>query len=228
MTGIVAASQAAPRRGAPVGIFWMTAILIEASFRQEHGYHGVSRRSSRTLPRSVRLATREAMSGPRDRDDGDHGSERPRRSWREIDRMRDGSGGAQERGPRGAAEQARADAASRAYRKQLDQRFTREKGGAEGQRLAKAMRDAHGTPALADACRAYRDAVGPPVEAANISLFLDCGDPELILVGLDALRSSREAGTLEPTPGLRRQLRMLVQDAHDEVADTAEEILEGI
>ena len=168
------------------------------------------------------------MNGPRDRDDGDRGSERERRSWREIDRMRDGSGGSQERGPRGAAEQARADAASREYRKQLDRSFAKGKGGAEGQRLAKAMRDALGTPALADACRAYRDAVGPPEEVAIISLFLDCGDPELIRVGLEALRSSSEGGALELSSGLRRQLRMLAQDVNDAVADAAEEVLERI
>jgi hypothetical protein len=168
------------------------------------------------------------VSGPRDRDDDDRGNERERRSWREIDRMRDGSGGSRERGPRGAAEQARADAASRAYRRQLDRRFAKGQGGAEGQQLAKAMRDALGTPALPDACRAYRDAVGPPEEAALISLFLDCGDPELIRVGLDALRSACEAGGLEPSSGLRRQLRMLAQDVDDDVADAAEEVLERI
>ncbi len=168
------------------------------------------------------------MTGPGDRDDGDRGSERERRSWREIDRMRDGVGGSQERGPRGAAAQARADAASREYRKQLDRGFAKGKGGAEGQGLAKAMRDAHGTPALADACRAYRAAVGPPEEVALISLFLDCGEPELIRVGLDALRSSSDAGAHELTSGLRRQLRMLAQDVDDEVADAAEEVLERI
>ncbi|MDH3211154.1 MAG: hypothetical protein OEM05_01605 [Myxococcales bacterium] len=166
------------------------------------------------------------MSAPRDRDDDRDGSERERRSWREIDRMRDGTGGTRERGPRSAAEQARADAASRAHRKQLDRMFATAKGGAEGQRLAKAMRDAHGTPVLADACRAYRDAVGPPEELAHISLFLDSGDPELVLAGLEALRSGLEAGALEPTPGIRTQLRLLAQDRDDDVADAAEALLE--
>jgi len=43
-------------------MFSMTAILIEASFRREHGYHGVSRRARTTLPRSAQLATREMVA----------------------------------------------------------------------------------------------------------------------------------------------------------------------
>ena len=49
------------------------------------------------------------------------------------------------------------------------------------------MRDARGTPGLADACRAYRDAVGLPADARHISCFLDAGDRELVVNGLEAL-----------------------------------------
>ena len=55
----------------------------------------------------------------RDRD------ERPRRSWREIDQMRDGSRGrsGDERRPRGAAAEARAKAATQQYLKHADELF---------------------------------------------------------------------------------------------------------
>jgi hypothetical protein len=160
-----------------------------------------------------------------DHDDGDRG-EREKRSWREIDRMRDGSRTQSDRTPRGAAAQAGEAAASKQYRKQLDRMFSTDRGGTEGAQLAKAMRDALGTPGLADACRAFRDAVGAPEEASQISLFLDSGDPELVLVGLEALRSGCEDGSLQVTPGFRTQLRMLAQDSNDEVAEAAEELLE--
>ena len=162
----------------------------------------------------------------RDGDGNGNGGPRERRSWREIDRMRDGTH-REERGPRGAADRARADAASKRYRKELENRFATEKGGAEGERLARSMRAAHGSPDLARACRAYRDAVGWPVEAALISLFLDCGDSELVGLGLESLRSALRAGTVSGSAGLKTQLRMLAQDPDDAIAEAAEELLEA-
>jgi hypothetical protein len=157
--------------------------------------------------------------------EGDH-DEREKRSWREIDRMRDGSRSQSDSTPRGAAEQARVDAASKQHRRQLERMFSTGRGGAEGTRLAKAMRDALGTPGLADACRAFQEALGEPEDAPHVSLFLDSGDPELVLVGLKALRSGCEDGSLQVTSGFRTQLRMLVEDSNDEVAEVAEELLE--
>ena len=106
--------------------------------------------------------------------------------------------------------------------------FSKEKGGADGERLAAAMRDALGTPGLADACRAYRDALGPPDHPSLISLFLDSQDLELIVAGLDALRAARRAGEPELSRGLQSQLRMLTQDSDDDVAEAAEELLEEL
>jgi len=163
---------------------------------------------------------------PRDRDDDRDDRVREKRSWREIDAMRDGTGRSEDRGPRGRVAQERADAASKQYRKQLEGRFPSARGGAEGKRLAKAMRDAHGTPGLADACREYRDSVGPPSEASHIGFFLDCGDRDLILAGLTALRGLLAAESTALTAGLRSQLRMLAEDRDNDVADLAEEILE--
>ena len=87
------------------------------------------------------------------------------------------------------------------------------------------MREARGTPGLAGACRAYRDALGLPEDLVQLSLFLDSGNPELVLAALDALRAAQAGGTLQPTSGLRTQLRMLAQDADDAVAEAAEELL---
>ena len=160
------------------------------------------------------------------RDDDRSGGERERRSWREIDRRRDGTH-REEPGPRGAADQARADAASKRYRRDLEKRFATGKGGPEGERLAKSVRAAHGTPELAGACRAYREAVGAPAEAALISLFLDCGDSELVGLGLESLRSALRDGTVSGSAGLKTQLRMLAQDTDDAIAEAAEELLEA-
>ena len=67
-----------------------------------------------------------------------------------------------------------------------------------------------------------------PGEASLISLFLDTGDPEMILVGLEALRIGHENETVKVTSGLRSQLRILSESADDEVAEAAEEFLDAL
>jgi hypothetical protein len=157
----------------------------------------------------------------RDRDD-----DRPRLSWRERDAMRNRSTHVpRDDRPRGPAADARSKAATQQYLRQLDGLFSKAPGGAEGEKLAKALRDAHGTPGLADACRAYRDAIGLPQDAALLALFLDAGDPELVCSALEGFERARSAGELRASSGLRTQLRLLVQDPEDAVAEAAEALL---
>ncbi len=156
---------------------------------------------------------------------GDDRDERPRKSWREIDRARDGTthGGA-ERRPRGAAAEARSRQATKQYLEQIEGIFAGDPGGAEGEGLARAVRDAHGTPELSAACAAYRDAVGYPSDPALASIFLDSGQRELVVGALEAL----VAGPPDALPaGLRSQLRLLAEDADDEIAGAAEDLLHG-
>lgn len=153
----------------------------------------------------------------------DDGRERP--SWREIDRMRDSARAREERRPRSEAAKARAGAATRQYLKQIDGMFSSDRG-AEGGDLARAIREAHGTPALPGACRAYLEAHGAPRELSLLSLFLDAGDPEIVLAGLGGLHALVDAGAPELSRGQRTQLRILAQDANDDIAEAAEELLE--
>jgi hypothetical protein len=148
-------------------------------------------------------------------------------SFSERDRRRREGRSSDEPRPGGKQSQERADAAAKQYIKAIDGIFS---GGskAEVEKLVQAMRNAHGSPGLADACRAYRDAAGLPAEASLISLFLDTGEPELILAGFDALRAGHESGIVKPTGGLRSQLRILAEDADDDVAEGAEALLEEL
>jgi len=61
-----------------------------------------------------------------------------------------------------------------------------------------------------------------------ISLFLDSGERELILAGFNALREGQGGAGLKVTSSLRSQLRMFAEDPDDEIAETAEELLEGL
>lgn len=158
----------------------------------------------------------------------DERGERPKRSWAEIDRLRDQPRARRdERAPRGPAATARAQAATKQYLAELDQKLFAKSapGGAKGASLAAAVRAAQGTPGLADACRAYLDAVGPPSEPALLAAFLDSGEPALQHAALAALAEGVAAGRIALSPGLRAQLRTLAEGSDDELAEAAEAAL---
>ncbi|MDJ0848490.1 MAG: hypothetical protein QNK04_08940 [Myxococcota bacterium] len=164
------------------------------------------------------------MSGDRERPDF---LDREKKSFSELDRERRekrSGGGSPGRSP---AAQARSREATKQYLKQIDSLFD---GGGRGEEetLARAMLDARGSPDLAAACRAYLEAAGAPTEARLLSCLLDAGDREIVLMGLAALTESHASGKLELSAGLRTQLRMLAQESDDEVAETAEDVLEGL
>ena len=60
-----------------------------------------------------------------------------------------------------------------------------------------------------------------------LAMVIAAGEPELVLAGLRSLEAAQEGGALEATAGLRTQLRMLVESADDEVAGSAEDLLEA-
>ena len=154
--------------------------------------------------------------------------EREKKSFSELDRARREGSSSGERRPGSPKAQARASAAARQYLKHIDALFAEKNGGAEGARLAHELLEARGTPGLADACRAYREGVGVPAKAPEISCFLDAGETQLVRAGLEALGAAWDAGALKITPGLRSQVRMLAQESDDAVAEAAEELLERI
>lgn len=164
------------------------------------------------------------MSG---RDDEDCG-ERPKLSWSELDKRRDKPRSrTPERGPSGAAAEARARTATTSYLAQLDRRLFAKapRGGAESGRLADAVRAALGTPQLTDACRAYAAELGAPREASLIAAFLDCSDAALRVAALAALAEEVAAHRIVPGTGLRAQLRMLADGPDDDLAERAETLL---
>ncbi len=158
--------------------------------------------------------------------DDDRPYEREKKSFSELDRIRREGRSPGDREPRGAASKARADTAAKQYVKRLDGILSGGKGDSDSEQLAKAVRDAHGTPKLAAACRAYRDALGMPEDGALLSVFLDSADAGLVVPGIEALRDAHEARTLTVTKGQKTQLRTLALGSDDAIADAAEELLE--
>jgi hypothetical protein len=157
--------------------------------------------------------------------------ERPRLSWSEIDKRRDRAGGrrgAKEPGPRGAEAEARARQAAQSYLRAAEAKLFGAAGaGPRGDPLARAVRDAHGMPALAGACAAYAAELGPPRDAALAAVFLDADAREAVLAGLAGLAALRAEGRLEPSRALRGRLRHLAESPDDEIASAAEALCEG-
>jgi len=152
--------------------------------------------------------------------------DREKLSFSELDRLRRerqrGDGGSR---PRGPGAQARTKQAAEAYLKEAGKLFTAAQGGAEGDALARAVHAAHGTPELAEACRAYRDGVGMPDDASLLSLFLDADDPGIVAEAIRTLAEGHAAGGLTVSRGIKSQLRGLEQSTDDDVAYEAEELL---
>ena len=164
------------------------------------------------------------MSGGQDDERGD----RPRLSWSELDKRRGKARDhTSERRPRGAAAEALAAKAAQSYLKNLDQQLFAKgtKGAAAGNKLADAVRDALGTPALDDACRAYLAELGAPSTPPLIAAFLDARDRVLRVTAVVALGEGVASGGIALTAGLRSQLRVLAEASDDELAERAEEIL---
>ena len=154
--------------------------------------------------------------------------ERERLSWSEIDKRRDGarSGGSSDR-PQ--FETAASKEATQQYLNKLDkQLFSKGKRSAEETALGNAVRDAHGTSGLTEACHAYQKSLGLPVDPILLAVFLDARDPELVVAIVDSIAPACEAETLEMTSGLRAQLKVLAQDVNDAIAEAAEICLENI
>lgn len=163
-----------------------------------------------------------------DGDDRPGWTEREKLTFSELDRRRrERRDGREPRSVSGKSPR-RSEAVARQYLKKLDGLFGSPPASAEVERLAAAMRDAHGTAGLADACRAYQEAAGIPDGPGDLSIFLDAGDAELAVAALEAMRERHAAGALSLTSGLRTQVRMLAQDADGRVADAAEDLLDAL
>lgn len=159
----------------------------------------------------------------------DDREDRPKLSWAEIDRRRDKPRERSEQRPRGAVAEARSREATGHYLKKLDKHlFAKGTNTSEGDVLARAVRDAQGSPGLAEACRAYLERVGPPQDPALASAFLDAPDRDLQLAALEALSEGLASGGPRPSGGLRAQLRMLSEGMDDELAEVAETVLDKL
>ena len=155
-------------------------------------------------------------------------SDERKRSWKEIDQMRDGTHRGEHERPRNAAAQERSEQATQTYLKEIDKLFTSTGRSAEAEALVKSLRDAHGTSELPEVCRTFRDQLGMPREAVLLSIFLDSNEPEFVIPALETLGVLLSSNEVELSKGIQSQLRVLAQDFNNDIAEIAEEILEKL
>ena len=136
----------------------------------------------------------------------DYDSDKPKRSWREIDRQKDGSAHrAPDRPMMNPFKQARADSASKVYKSKLDAFFdgegvapehvrqklseieeTSEEGKARTKAI-KAIKDASTSSALDKAFQAYLKKWELPPDYDILSQALNCGDETYVSMALDQI-----------------------------------------
>ncbi len=152
--------------------------------------------------------------------------DKPKRSWREIDQMRDKSAHRREGGggPSGAA-QARLERsqAYRSYKTQLDKLFDgggvpdalkaklEEKGiGAESKRkkeLAQAIAAASGPAAIRAALGEHEAAFGMPDDEAALARLLELDDEAVVLRALGAIDALHAQGGLKRASSLKARVK---------------------
>ena len=102
-------------------------------------------------------------------------------SFSERDRMRKEGSDGRSRTPRSERRQEVAQAGKEQYLRSAEKHLFGGSADEEGERLAKEIRNAHGTKGLPEACRAYLEARGIPKEVSLLGIFLDSQQPESCL-----------------------------------------------
>ena len=160
------------------------------------------------------------MSPERDDD-----RERPKKSWREIDQMRDGSAHRKEERPQGGpARRTETSQAYRAYKSQLNKLFDgggalpdamkkqlEEKGVAQDASRKKIMTDAviHGTTpeAVIEALEAFKAEYTFPENEEALSRLLDLTDESVLLETIRTIARLKTAGRLKRGNALKARLK---------------------
>ena len=155
-----------------------------------------------------------------------------KKSWREIDNMRDRSRHTRPRSePKSMLEKALDDPRlKKLYLKEAEKLFLGPKGTPEHDEALKKMKASYGKGTFEGAAREYVEHFGLPDDWGDIILLLDLeSSPEIVC---NAMKKAREMlndkGPIERT-GFISKLRVLSMTSRDpDIGEVAEEILESI
>lgn len=171
--------------------------------------------------------------------------DRPKKSWRELDRKRDQSshrgGGSEERGPSSMRENSRA---YRSYKSQLDQMW---QGGAlpealqdklpagtggsanKKKELLEALRGAVKSRDVFKALKAYREVFGFPQDEDALAKLVDLDDDAVVLEALQTIDALHQEGRLKRSTSFKARLKTVKMTCDSpEVLSLAERLLQSL
>ena len=154
-----------------------------------------------------------------------------KKSWREIDRMKDRSRHTrQDTEPKSMLERALDDPRlKKLYLKEAEKLFQGPKGTPEHDRALKKLKKSYGKDSFEATARDYVSKYGLPDEWGVLILLLDLeNSPDIVCDAMEkASKMVAEKGPLERT-GFLSKLKVLSMTSKDpDISEVAEEILEG-
>lgn len=171
-------------------------------------------------------------------------SDRPRKSWKEIDRARDGSGHRDDRDRPSPGGPRRTQRSQKSYRAALDRLFDSgkigalmpkdgETAGAEGDAgrttLLRQLEAAEGRDAITKAVDAFVRSYALPDDVDLLTKVLEHRDPQQQLTALRALLRMTEGDRPRRTRGLVGKLKLIREMADDpEIADLAAQLADRL
>jgi hypothetical protein len=160
--------------------------------------------------------------------DQKNNDERDRPSWREIDRLRDGSRhGRQE--PRTPASQKRQEKIRQEALKQAEALFTGKQKRPEYKKALTALDEKRATPQFLAAATKFLDDYGLPEEWQALVLFLDYTDPAVVGEAMSRLQQLAPSQSMTELQGLKGKLRTLSLTSRSlEVKERAAIMLEEV
>ncbi len=154
-----------------------------------------------------------------------------KRSWREIDKMRDRGGRAKSR-ERESSESSLEKALKnprlkQQYLKEVENLFKGAKGRPEHAKDLMALHDAYGTKKFPKLAKKYVKTYGMPDEWGTLMLLLDLeGESQITIEAIEALARLYESKGPVEKKGLKSKLRIISMTSDDpDVRDTAETVL---
>ncbi len=152
--------------------------------------------------------------------------EKRKKSWREIDRMRDRSGHRSGSSP-DVLERALQDSRlKKMYLEEAEKLFKGPKGRPEHAKDLQRIHDNYGKPGFGKAVKRYIDIYGMPDDWGTLMLLLDYDDSEVVVKAIELLAGmASEKGPVERR-GLKSKLNTMKLLCEDyEIVEAAEEAL---
>lgn len=160
----------------------------------------------------------------------DDDDDREKRSWRDIDRQRDGSAHAsKEQGGEARQKSPRKEWAQKMYLKEIENLFKGKKASKEHAAALKEVHERAGTKKFTPAVKKYLKEFGMPDDWSTLFLLLDYEDLAVAKDAVAALIALVPEAQLNLKEGLKSKLNIiLMTTTDDELHDIAEEALQQL